>query len=601
MTHPEIAVLSFDIAALHAAYAGGLAPEAVMAEALRRVSAAEDPAIFLALRPEAELMAEARALPPFDPEAHPLWGVPFAVKDNIDVGGLPTTAACPAFAYQPERDAFVVARLRVAGAIVLGKTNLDQFATGLVGVRSPYGGPLNAIDPAIVPGGSSSGSAVAVARGIVSFALGTDTAGSGRVPAALNNIVGLKPSLGALSATGVVPACRTLDTISIFALTVPDAWTTFRVACSPDAADAFSRRLPAPPLSLPPPVFTVAVPDAGSREFFGDAAQAASFEVSLARLEDLGGQILEIDFAPFYDVARMLYDGAWVAERMTVVEELMRRNPSALHPVTARIIGAADTLSAADAFRGIYRLAHLRRQAEALMAEADLLCVPTIPTFYGVADLEVDPVGPNSRLGTYTNFVNLMDMCGIAVPTGPRSDGRPGSTTILARSGQDALAAGLARALQAAAKAPMGATGQPLPAAALPPATPLPGEIAVALVGAHMAGLLLNPQITGLGGRFLEATETASCYRLFALADGPPARPGLLRVAADGAPIAVELWSLPAESIGALLAQIPSPLGLGRVCLVDGRNVVGFLAEAAGLDDAEDITGYGGWRAYLSA
>ena len=599
MTHPETEALSFDIAALHAAYAGGLSPEAVMAEALRRLDASEDPAIFIALRPEADLLAEARALPPFDPEAHPLWGVPFAVKDNIDVAGLPTTAACPAYAYLPECDAFVVARLRAAGAIPLGKTNLDQFATGLVGVRSPYGVPRNAVDPAIVPGGSSSGSAVAVARGIVSFALGTDTAGSGRVPAALNNIVGLKPSLGALSATGVVPACRTLDTISIFALTVPDAWTAFRAACAHDAADAFSRALPAPPLGAPPPVVTVAVPDGQSREFFGDAAQAASFEAALARLEALGARIVEIDFAPFFDVAQMLYEGAWVAERMTVVEELMHRDPSALHPVTARIIGAADALSAADAFRGIYRLADLRRRAEALMSGADLLCVPTIPTFYSLADLEADPVGPNSRLGTYTNFVNLMDLCGIAVPSGARSDGRPGSVTLLGRSGQDALAAGFAQALQAEAKAPMGATGLPLPAAAPPPAAPMPGEIAIALVGAHMAGLPLNHQIASLGGRFLEATATAPDYRLFALAGGPPARPGLLRVAEDGASIAVELWALPAAALGGLLEQVPSPLGFGRVNLVDGRAVIGFLVEAAGLQGAEDISAFGGWRGYL--
>jgi allophanate hydrolase len=600
MTHPETERLSFDIAALHTAYASGLSPVEVFSEACRRVAAAADPAIFITQRAESDALAEARALPPFDPAAHPLWGIPFAVKDNIDVADLPTTAACPAYAYTPDRDAFVVARLRAAGAIPIGKTNLDQFATGLTGVRSPYGVPRNAIDPEIVPGGSSSGSAVAVARGIVSFALGTDTAGSGRVPAALNNIVGLKPSLGALSATGVVPACRTLDTISIFALTVPDAWAAFRAACALDAADAYARALPAPPLTGPPPVVKVGVPDAASREYFGDAAQAESFEAALARLEALGARIVEIDFAPFFDVAKMLYEGAWVAERMTVVEDLMRRDPGALHPVTAKIIGAADGLSAADAFRGIYRLADLRRRAEALMAAADLLCVPTIPTFYGLADLEADPVGPNSRLGTYTNFVNLMDLCGIAVPAGARRDGRPGSVTLLARSGQDALAAGLGQALHASAGARMGATPHPLPAVPMAPAVPRADEHAVALVGAHMAGLPLNNQITGLGGRFLEATATAPDYRLFALPGGPPARPGLLRVGQGGASVALELWSLTGPALGALLAQVPSPLGLGRVGLADGRSVVGFLVEAAGLDGAVDITGYGGWRAYLS-
>ncbi len=346
MTQPDLTALSFDIASLHAAYGAGLAPEAVVLEALRRLGAADDPAIFLCLRPQADLLAEARALPPFDAEAYPLWGVPFAIKDNIDLHGVPTTAACPAYAYQPARDAFVVARLRAAGALALGKTNLDQFATGLVGVRSPYGVPRNALDPLIVPGGSSSGSAVAVARGIVSFALGTDTAGSGRVPAALNNIVGLKPSLGALSATGVVPACRTLDTISIFALSVPDAWSAFRAACAHDPSDAYSRRMPAPALAAPPPVVKVAVPDAASRLFFGDTAQEESFTATLERMQALGAQIVEIDFTPFHDVAQMLYEGAWVAERMTVIEDLMRRAPDALHPVTAAIIGKADSLSA---------------------------------------------------------------------------------------------------------------------------------------------------------------------------------------------------------------------------------------------------------------
>ena len=432
MDKTNLTDLPFDIDRLHAAYATGLPPAAVMAEVHARIAAAGDPAIFLHLRDPAATVDEAAALPPFDPVAYPLWGIPFAIKDNIDVGAVPTTAACPDFAYLAQADAFVVARLRAAGAIWIGKTNLDQFATGLVGVRSPYGVPRNALDPAIVPGGSSSGSAVAVARGLVSFALGTDTAGSGRVPAALNNIVGLKPSLGALSATGVVPACRTLDTISIFGLTVADAWRAYRVACAPDADDPWSRPMPAPALSAPPPRQRIGVPDAASIEFFGDTEQAAAFAAACATLRDTGGEVVEVDFAPFYAVAQMLYDGAWVAERMAAVEPLFRAQPGAFHPVTARIIGGADRLSAADAFRGIYRLAALRRQAVAAMAGLDLLAVPTIPTFYSTADLEADPIGPNSRLGTYTNFVNLLDMCGLAVPTGPRSDGRPGSITLLA-------------------------------------------------------------------------------------------------------------------------------------------------------------------------
>lgn len=589
--------LSFDIAALHAAYALGTTPSAVLAEAYARIAAAEDPAIFLHLRALEEAQREAASLPPFDPVAMPLWGIPFAIKDNIDVAGVPTTAACPAFAYVAKADAFAVAALRKAGAIWLGKTNLDQFATGLVGVRSPYGVPQNAIDPAIVPGGSSSGSAVAVARGIVSFALGTDTAGSGRVPAALNNIVGLKPSLGALSATGVVPACRTLDTISIFALTVADAWTAYRAAAVYDAADAYARPMPTPALGPVPQALRIGVPDAATREFFGDTAQAASFAAVMERLKALGHRVTEIDFTPFFEVAKMLYEGAWVAERMTVVETLMRENPSALHPVTAKIIGAADKLSAADAFRGIYRLADLKRAAEPALAAVDLLCVPTIPTFYSLKDLEADPVGPNSRFGTYTNFVNLMDMCGIAVPVGPRSDGRPGSITLLAKAGRDALTASVAAAIQTGT---MGATGMALPAAPAPSPASMPDETVLALVGAHMGGLPLNGQITERGGRFLEATTTAPDYRLSLLPGGPPSRPGLVRVTQGGASIALELWAMPTARVGDFLALIPTPLSLGTVRLSDGRAVTGFLAEAVGVAGAEDISGYGGWRGYLS-
>ena len=600
MTVPALADQSFDIAALHQAYAAGMSAAMVVAQAYDRLKQADDPAIFIHLRDAAAAMAEASALPPFDPVALPLWGIPFAVKDNIDIGGVPTTAGCPAFAYQAGQDAFVVDLLRKAGAIWLGKTNLDQFATGLVGVRSPYGIARNAIDPMMVPGGSSAGSAVAVARGIVSFALGTDTAGSGRVPAALNNIVGLKPSLGALSASGVVPACRTLDTISIFALTVPDAYRAFAVAAKFDRTDAYARRLAAPPLAPPPPKVRIGVPDAATRLFFGDSAQAAAFSSALERLAARGATITEIDFTPFYQVARMLYEGAWVAERMTVVQDLMRRDPAALHPVTAGIIGAADKLSAADAFRGMYRLADLRRKAEPLLDSIDLLCVPTIPTFYTLADLAADPVTPNSRLGTYTNFVNLMDLCGIAVPTGPRSDGRPGSVTFLAKAGQDALAAALGQMMHQDAAPRLGAT-----TATLPPAPPndtsiQADETIIAVVGAHMSGLPLNHQLVSRGGRFLAATATKACYRLYALSGGPPARPGLLRVADQGCAIELELWSLPTAALGSFLAGIPAPLGLGKVRLADGRMVTGFLVEAAGLDGADDISAHGGWRAWLT-
>ena len=589
--------LAFTFSALRDAYRDGTSPEAVINEAFRRIEAANDPAMFIHLDREAALAA-ARALGAFD-ETKPLWGLPFAVKDNIDVAGMPTTAACPAYAYRPDADAFVVARLKQAGAIPVGKTNLDQFATGLVGVRSPYGVPINAIDPEIVPGGSSSGSAVAVARGIVPFALGTDTAGSGRVPAALNNIVGLKPTLGTLSATGMIPACRTLDTISVFALTVEDAVEAFAAAQAYDEADAYSRAFPKPSLGTLPSGFTVGVPDAATREFFGDDAQAESFAQAVEAVACLGGRIVELDFSVLYAIADMLYEGAWVAERYAAIEAFISGQPDALFPVTNKIIGGAAVLSAADAFNGYYRLMDLKRSAEPLLKGIDMLCVPTIPRFFSRADLEADPIGPNSKLGTYTNFVNLMDMCAIAVPMPVRGDGRPGSVTLLAAAGRDGTIATLASALHREAGVALGATDWDLPKPE--PVTPRAGddEIAVALVGAHMSGLPLNEEVTDRGGRFLFAGETAPVYSFFALAGGPPKRPGLVRQDSGGTAIPLEVWALPKKAFGAFMEGIPSPLCIGTVQLADGTSVKGFICEDAGTAGAEDISALGGWRRYL--
>ncbi len=439
--------LKFSLSNLRKAYERGAKADDIVREVYRRIAKVDDPALFIHLRSEEDVLAEAASLPS-KTENHPLWGMPFVVKDNMDVGGLPTTAGCPAYAYTAEVDAFVVHRLREAGALLIGKTNLDQFATGLVGVRSPHGTPRNAVDATLVPGGSSSGSAVAVGQGIVAFSLGSDTAGSGRVPAALNDIVGLKPSLGALSASGVVPACRTLDTVSVFATTVSDAFEVFRITCAEDKADPFSKSIAPGQLGTMPDRLHIGVPNAATREFFGDTQQAESFEASLAGLAALGATIVPLDFTPFYDVAAMLYEGAWVAERYTVVEDLLKRDPDALHPITAQIIKGAERFTAADAFRGMYRLKALERRAQATMEGIDMLAVPTIPTFYTLADLEADPITPNSNLGIYTNFVNLLDMCGIAVPTAPRRDGRPGSITLLAPSGQDARVASVAKAIE---------------------------------------------------------------------------------------------------------------------------------------------------------
>ncbi|MEP4379788.1 MAG: allophanate hydrolase [Alphaproteobacteria bacterium] len=439
--------LPFTIHDIHAAYAAGRAPEEVVTEVYRRIGAVDDPGIFLHLREQDDVHADAGDLGDFDPARKPLWGIPFAIKDNVNAAGMPTTVACPAFAYTAEDDAFVLKLLRTAGALLIGKTNMDQFATGLVGVRTPYPVPRNALDPEIVPGGSSSGSAVAVAQGLVCFSLGSDAAGSGRVPAALNNIVGLKPSSGILSSSGTVPAVRSLDTLSVFALSVEDATAAFRTMAVYDPLDAFSRNLKVQDRETPAPTIRMGIPSRESREFFDDQYQEVAFDVALRDLRDLGVELVELDFAPFYAIARMLYEGAWLAERYALIESLLASNPDAIYPVTRQIISAAASYSAVDVFRDFYKLSELKMTVRPQMQDVDMLCVPSIPTFYSCADLAADPIGPNSRLGTYTNFVNLMDMCGIAVPVRPRVDGRPSSVTILAGSGEDHWVASVASVL----------------------------------------------------------------------------------------------------------------------------------------------------------
>ncbi|WP_417672067.1 allophanate hydrolase [Roseibium sp.] len=594
--------LPFTLSALRRAYETGTTPAEVVEEVYRRIDAVGDPGIFIHLLDKDDVLAAASDLGEPDP-ASPLWGIPFVIKDNIDAAGKPTTAGCPAYEFTADEDAFVVARLKAAGALLIGKTNLDQFATGLVGVRSPFPPPLNSVDPAIVPGGSSSGSAVAVGHGIVTFSLGTDTAGSGRVPAAMNNIVGLKPTLGALSATGVVPACRTLDTISIFALTVSDAYEAFRAATAFDPQDAYSKSVTAGPLGAPPPSLKIGIPNSETIEFFGDAVQAQSFADAADLLKSLGATIEEIDFTPFYEVAEMLYEGAWVAERHTVIEDLMATRSEDVHPVTQQVVGAALNLTATDAFRGIYRLKELARKADGILETVDLLCVPTVPTFYSVQDLEDDPIGPNSRYGTYTNFVNLLDMCGLAVPIAPRSDGRPGNVTLLANAGEDALLAALGCKLEAASSHMLGATTWTLPDtnASLPPHT-MPGEIALAVCGAHMSGMPLNHEMTARGARFLETAQTTDAYRFYALAGGPPFRPGLVRSDdGKGGKIDLEIWAMPLAQVGSFLASIPAPLGLGTLDLADGRTVQGFQCEAAGTKGARDITDLKSWRTFMAS
>ena len=536
--------------------------------ALARIAQWDDPALFIAVREEAALLAEAAALPP-----GPLHGVPFVVKDNIDAAGLPTTAACPDHGYFPAEDAPVVARLRAAGALLLGKVNLDQFATGLNGTRSPHGTPRNAVDATLIPGGSSSGSASAVAAGIAAFSLGTDTAGSGRVPAAAQGLVGLKPSLGLVPTRGVVPACRSLDCVSVFAHTVADASAVLAVIAGPDARDPYSRA--APPhwraVEPAPPRFRLAVPLDAQLEL----DDRAGFDATVARAEALGGTLHRVDIAPFLDVARRLYDGAWVAERTAALRGRVTQRPETLHPVTRKILEGGLHRLAVDAFDDFHAAAEARLLARRLFAGADALLLPTCPGVPTLAAMLADPIGANSRLGRYTNFVNLCDLAALAVPVGA-------GVTLVGPAFSEARLAGLGAAL----------LGEALPEAPL-----AADEIALFCIGAHMSGLPLNHQVLGHGGRFLRAASTAPEYRLFDLGT----RPGLLHAAQGGGAIAGEVWSLPAASIGPFLASIPPPLGFGRIALDDGESVLGFLAEAEGVAQAPEITASGGWRAHLAA
>ncbi|HBK06532.1 MAG TPA: allophanate hydrolase [Acetobacteraceae bacterium] len=544
-----------------------------------------DPAIWITRRSDEAILADAAALEAEGPRGRPLWGVPFAVKDNIDVAGIPTTAACPGFAYTPDTDSPAVRRLLDAGALLIGKTNLDQFATGLVGTRSPYGVPRNVFDPALVPGGSSSGSACAVAAGIVRFALGTDTAGSGRVPAGFGNIVGLKPTIGSVSARGMVPACRSVDTISVLARSVDEALAVQRVIAVFDGDDAYARKAPFPHLRRSAlPAGRVAMGDVAA---LCDADVAAAYADAAAFLT-----AAPVDMTLYLEVARLLYEGPWVSERTAALRSVVETTPDILYPATRTILELGLARLTVDAFDAFHLLQRARRQAAILFSQYDALLLPTAPFCPSLAEVEADPLGPNRRLGTFTNFANLCDMAGFAVPIGFGPNGTPIGGVLLGPAWSEGRLAPLADALHRKFATTVGATGQALPVSAEPDRVEA-GETALFCIGAHMAGLPLNTQITALGGRFIREARTAPAYRLFALGN----RPGMIR-ADDGAAIAGEVWALPTSSIGALLAQVPPPLGFGTVTLDDGP-CLGFVAESAGVADAREITHLGGWRAWL--
>lgn len=527
----------------------------------------------------------------------PLYGVPFAIKDNIDAADWLTTAACPEFGYTASADATVVSRLRAAGAILMGKTNLDQFATGLVGTRSPFGAVGNSFDPDYVSGGSSSGSASVVARGLVAFSLGTDTAGSGRVPAGFNNIVGLKPTKGRLSNTGLLPACRTVDCISIFALTVEDAEQVAGIAEGYDASDAYSRRNPTTaPVGFGQSI-KLAVPD--TLEFFGDTQNQAVYERALLTLSKMGAELTRIDFAPFKALAEQLYYGSWVAERTVALESMLENNPDAINPVVRGIVENGLGYSACDAYKAEYLRATLSRQINDALAGFDALVVPTSATIRTLADMAEEPVLYNSQFGFYTNFTNLADLSALALPAGLRADGLPAGITLIAPAWHDTALASFGKQWQAHLNLPLGATGRPLPAAKASSA-PAKGCVRVAVVGAHLTGMPLNFQLTTRDAVFVEQTLTAGDYRLYALPGTVPPKPGLAK-ADSGQSIIVELWDVPVARFGEFVAEIPAPLGIGNLKLIDGRSVKGFICEPWALADALDITSFGGWRAYIAS
>ena len=518
-------------------------------------------------------------------QRYPLLGVPFAIKDNIDVAGAPSTAACPAFAYTPAHSATVVRKLLDAGALWLGKTNLDQFATGLVGTRSPYGRPASVFDAQRISGGSSSGSAVAVAAGQVAFALGTDTAGSGRIPAGFNQLVGLKPTPGRVSTAGVLPACRSLDCVSVLAHDVEDAALLLALVEGPDDQDPYSdfrvgpKDLPGTRLGVP-----------RAPRFDGDALYEQAYAAAQRRAASLGMQLVELDFEPLYEVAALLYDGPWVAERHSVVKQLLAKHAEAIDPTVRAVISGALRFSATDAFEAQYRLRAMQQSLRSLWTKVDALMVPTAPGHPTFAQVDADPLGVNAMLGTYTNFVNLLGWCAVALPAGLTATGLPFGVTFIAPGSLDAALIGLGRRWQGTAEAP-GLWREPATLATLP----------VAVVGAHLSGLPLNGQLRERGATLRERTRSAPHYRLFALPGTTPPKPGLQRCVEGGSAIEVEVWDMPMAALGSFLALIPAPLGLGSVELADGRQVHGFLCEAHALVGARDISHFGGWRAYLAS
>jgi allophanate hydrolase len=570
---------TLSVGSLRAAYAGGLSPVDVVAYVHARILARGDDHVWISVLPQETTRAAAAALDPADRDRLPLWGVPYALKDNIDVAGLVTTAACPDFAYVADADAAVVERLTAAGAICVGKANLDQFATGLNGTRSPYGAPAAAGDPALVSGGSSSGSGVAVAAGLVPFAIGTDTAGSGRVPAALNGVVGIKPSIGLVSTRGMVPACRSLDCPSVFAHDVADAAAVLAVLAGFDPADPWSRPLPVPPAAPAARSLSgvrLAVPAGVGR--WGRRGEQAAWEALLLQLVVAGAELVPVDMADFQAAGAQLYQGVWLAERLDGLEDFLEKQPESVLPEIRAVLDGGGAIRGIETFAALNGMQELRRSTHELLGTVDALLTPTVTETFTIAEMRADPVALNSRLGTWTTFTNLLDLCAVAVPAGG-SDGAPFGVTLQAVAGRDAEVAALAAALETARV----------------------DTLDLVVVGAHLEGMPLHADLVDRGARLVERTATAPTYRLFALSGTVPAKPGLCQVATGGAAIEVEVYRMALAQVGGFLATVAAPLAIGQVTLADGRVAHGFVCEPAGLDGALDITEHGGWRAFRAS
>ncbi|GBE09037.1 MAG TPA: allophanate hydrolase [Gammaproteobacteria bacterium] len=596
--------MNLNIAYLHDAYKNKtLTPEQLLESIWQACEQLVDHNIWIHLLSQQELQPYLDNLLKKGIEEFPLYGIPFAIKDNIDLAGIPTTAACQAFSYTPEKSAFVVEQLINAGAIPVGKTNMDQFATGLVGTRSPapWGACKNAFNKDYISGGSSSGSSVSVALGLVSFSLGTDTAGSGRVPASFNNLIGFKPSKGLLSMSGVVPACRSLDCVSIFALTSDDADAVFEQAAVYDVNDQYAKQNPfsnnGRQYGLPTETFTFVVPQQDQLEFFGDTSAQKLFDQSVRAMQALGGEKHELDFTPFLQAAKLLYEGPWVAERYVAIENIISNQPEELLPVIKTIIGSAENKKATEAFKAEYSMQKHRSQVKQLLTDVDFLMTPTAGTIYTIEEVNADPIKLNINLGYYTNFMNLLDCTSVAVPAGFLDNGLPWGISLVSTCMQDRKLLSFANRWQQHLQLRPGKQDQDLPMSQAAEIS-FSDTIPVIVCGAHLDGLAFNWQLSERGAVFQEKTLTSETYRMY-LIDGSPQRPGLIRDEVSGKAIEIEIWQIPAAEFGSFVAHIAAPLGIGKVETINHRWLPGFICESYAVKNAKEISVFGSWREYL--